>query len=97
MLVLDGAGWHSSKILNIPENFSLMPLPPYSPELNPVENVRHPHMPGVCRRAKLSENCRLWNRHKRRRPPSRIPLRSANLRCGWLWNTAMRIRARLRR
>ena len=36
---LDGAGWHSSKTLVVPENISLLPLPPYSPELNPVENV----------------------------------------------------------
>ena len=34
--VLDGAGWHRSKTLAVPDNVS---LPPYSPELNPVENV----------------------------------------------------------
>ena len=39
ILVLDGAGWHSSKTLVVPDNISLLPLPPYSPELNPVENV----------------------------------------------------------
>ena len=39
ILVLDGAGWHSSKTLAVPDNISLLPLPPYSPELNPVENV----------------------------------------------------------
>ena len=38
-LVLDGAGWHSSKTLAVPDNISLLPLPPYSPELNPVENL----------------------------------------------------------
>ena len=53
--------------------------------------------PRVYRRAKLSENCPLWNRHKRRRPRSRIPPSSANVRCGWLWNTAMSISLRLRR
>jgi DnaJ-class molecular chaperone len=53
--------------------------------------------PRLYRRAKLSENCPLWNRHKRRRPRSRIPPSSANVRCGWLWNTAMSIRAKLRR
>ena len=36
-LVLDGAGWHKSKTLKIPENINLIFLPPYSPELNPVE------------------------------------------------------------
>lgn len=35
ILVLDGAGWHSSKKLVVPENISLLTLPPYSPELNP--------------------------------------------------------------
>jgi transposase len=38
-LVLDGAGWHSSKALTVPANITLVPLPPYSPELNPVERV----------------------------------------------------------
>ena len=39
VLVLDGAGWHGSQGLIVPENITLLPLPPYSPELNPVENV----------------------------------------------------------
>ena len=38
-LVLDGAGWHSGKSLRVPENITLVPLPAYSPELNPVERV----------------------------------------------------------
>ena len=32
ILVLDGAGWHNSKTLDVPDNISLLPLPPYSPE-----------------------------------------------------------------
>ncbi len=36
-LVLDGAGWHTSKGLNVPPNITLVPLPPYAPELNPME------------------------------------------------------------
>jgi len=36
-LVLDGAGWHTSKGLNIPPNITLVPLLPYAPELNPME------------------------------------------------------------
>ena len=40
ILVLDGAGWHGSKALLIPENITLLTLPPYAPELNPIENVR---------------------------------------------------------
>ena len=39
LLVLDGAGWHRARDLRIPENMRLLPLPPYSPELNPVEHL----------------------------------------------------------
>ena len=39
ILVLDGAGWHTSHSLDPPDNLTLLCLPPYSPELNPVENV----------------------------------------------------------
>jgi hypothetical protein len=39
VLVLDQAGWHTSPRLCVPENISLLPLPPYAPESNPVENV----------------------------------------------------------
>ena len=38
-LVLDGAGWHGGRGLAVPANVTLVPLPPYSPELNPVERV----------------------------------------------------------
>jgi transposase len=38
-LVLDQAGWHTSGGLVVPDNGTLLPLPPYSPELNPVERV----------------------------------------------------------
>jgi hypothetical protein len=40
VITLDGAGWHQTGgKLKLPDNISLLPLPPYSPELNPVENV----------------------------------------------------------
>ena len=39
LLVLDGAGWHGSASLAVPDNVTLLHLPPYAPELNPVENV----------------------------------------------------------
>jgi len=39
VLVLDGAGWHSSPRVKLPDNIVLLPLPPYAPELNPMENV----------------------------------------------------------
>jgi len=40
VLVLDGAGWHQTAgRLLIPDNITLLFLPPYAPELNPMENV----------------------------------------------------------
>ncbi|SFG48018.1 DDE superfamily endonuclease [Novosphingobium sp. CF614] len=40
VLVIDGAGWHQTgDKLCVPDNITLLHLPPYSPELNPVENV----------------------------------------------------------
>ena len=38
-LLLDQAGWHTTGKLVVPDNIVLVPLPPKSPELNPVENV----------------------------------------------------------
>ena len=37
--VLDQAAWHHSKSLVVPENITLVSLPPYTPELNPMERV----------------------------------------------------------
>jgi transposase len=39
VLVLDGAGWHKSNALNVPASMTLLYLPPYSPELMPMERV----------------------------------------------------------
>jgi hypothetical protein len=40
VLVCDGAGWHQTgQRLSVPDNLSLLRLPPYAPELNPIENV----------------------------------------------------------
>ena len=38
-VVLDQAGWHVSTRLPIQDNITLLPLPPKSPDLNPVENI----------------------------------------------------------
>ena len=37
--MLDGAGWHISRDLAVPQNVTPVVLPCYSPELNPVERV----------------------------------------------------------
>ena len=39
IMILDGAGWHTSGNLKIPENIRLVKFPPHSPELNPVEHL----------------------------------------------------------
>jgi transposase len=68
VLLLDQAGWHISHQLAVPENVTLLPLPPYSPELNPVERV----WPYLRERflshrvlgsytAVLDAACRAWN------------------------------------
>jgi len=39
-LIRDGAGWHQrGREIKLPENIVLLPLPPYAPGLNPMENV----------------------------------------------------------
>ena len=39
VLLLDQAGWHMSPRLKVPDNITLMTLPPKCPELNPADNV----------------------------------------------------------
>jgi putative transposase len=41
VLIVDGAGWHQSRDLVVPNNITLILLPPYSPELNPAEGIWH--------------------------------------------------------
>lgn len=39
ILIVDRAGWHTAGKLIVPSNITILPLPPRSPELNPVENI----------------------------------------------------------
>jgi putative transposase len=39
VLVCDGASWHKSKALKIPENIRIIILPPATPEMNPIEHI----------------------------------------------------------
>ncbi len=39
VLALDGAGWHSGTAVQVPDGLHLVPLPPYSPELQPAERL----------------------------------------------------------
>src|SRR3954451_17939885 len=83
-LVLDGAGWHGSRGLVVPAKVTLVPLPPYSPELNPVERVwlylRERFLSlrvFADYRAIVEACCEAWNRLRaaadRSRPPSGPP------------------------
>ena len=39
LLCCDGAAWHKSKGLEVPENIVLFHIPPYTPEMNPIEQI----------------------------------------------------------
>ncbi|EOA6544476.1 TPA: IS630 family transposase [Vibrio vulnificus] len=39
VVIMDGAGWHTNDIAEPFDNVSIIKLPPYSPELNPIEQV----------------------------------------------------------
>jgi len=39
LLVADGAAWHKSKRLEVPANIELFPFPPYTLEMNPIEQI----------------------------------------------------------
>jgi hypothetical protein len=67
-LILDRAGWHLAHGLDVPDNITLVPLPSYSPELNPVERVwlylrerflSHRALGSYT--ALLDAACRAWN------------------------------------
>lgn len=39
LVIMDRASWHSNKLKALFTNLSIVHLPPYSPELNPIEQV----------------------------------------------------------
>jgi DDE superfamily endonuclease len=68
VLVLDQAGWHGAKSLQVPTNISLLPLPPRAPELNGQENIwQHMRQNWLSNRIFNSYNdivdhcCHAWN------------------------------------
>ncbi len=68
ILVLDGAGWHTSPRLQVPNNIRLLPLPRYAPELNPVETLWEylrgnllSHRVWESYEAIVDACCRAWN------------------------------------
>ncbi|SKA37354.1 Transposase [Consotaella salsifontis] len=69
VMVLDGAGWHGKAALNVPDNITLVSLPAYSPELNPVERLWL-YLKETClslrvfadQAAIIDACCQAWNR-----------------------------------
>ena len=39
MLCCDGTAWHKSKTLQISDNIKAFHIPPYTPEMNPIEQI----------------------------------------------------------
>lgn len=89
VVILDRAGWHTTKELTIPTTITLLFLPPYSPELNAIERVwlylrerflSHRLWPSY--QEILNACCLAWNRF--RAEPGRI--RSL---CSFDWLTSV--------
>lgn len=62
VLILDQAGWHVTPKLKVPDNITLMFLPPRSPELNPVENLWLSNRVFKDYDDIVDQCCRAWNR-----------------------------------
>ena len=65
-MVLDNGRFHQAKSLEIPENIVFVFLPPYSPELNPIERLR--------------QDMKLWKLCKQRSPRALETIRIPQLR-----------------
>ncbi len=68
VLVIDGASWHRSPKLDVPDNIVLLTLPPYAPEPYPVENIwaylranKFSHQVWNTYGAILVATCTAWN------------------------------------
>jgi len=69
VIVLDQAGWHTTGKLKKPDNITLIPLPPASPELNPTEQVwrqlREDSLANRCFKGEeeiVNACCEAWNK-----------------------------------
>lgn len=49
LLVCDGAAWHKSSTMEVPSNITILHIPPYTPEMNPIEQIwRELRTQGFC-------------------------------------------------
>jgi transposase len=69
VLLLDRAGWHTTRRLDVPRNITLIFLPSRSPELNPVEQIwQYIRANWLCNRVFdtydeiIDAACDAWNR-----------------------------------
>jgi len=88
VVILDGASWHNSRGLVAPSNITLLALPPYSPELNPVERIWHYLRSPLARQLGISE---LGGHHGRLRDgvePVRHQQRPVRSLCAVAWAPA---------
>ena len=67
-LLIDNAGWHTARKLSIPNNVTLVPLPPYAPELNAMEQIwewiKNHFLSNQCYAAYediVNNACHAWN------------------------------------
>jgi len=67
-LIVDNAGWHKAGQLAVPDNITLIPLPPYSPELNAMEQawewMRSHYLSNQCYENYdqiVEKACEAWN------------------------------------
>jgi hypothetical protein len=61
LVVLDRAGWHVSGRVEVPEGVGLVFLPPYSPELQPVERV-WPLVDAAVANGRVETEGELWEK-----------------------------------
>ena len=68
VVIMDGAGWHQQHVVDEFDNVTIIKLPPYSPELNPIEQVwqwlRQNELANRCFKGydDIVEQCsRAWN------------------------------------
>ena len=54
IVVIGNAGFHSTKHIQVPQNIFLLNIPPYSPELNPCEQIWQFIIPALCIRKSIA-------------------------------------------
>ena len=93
LMIMDSAGWHKARALIIPENMHILYLPPYSPELNPVEylwdNLREKEFPNkLFNNMDMLELHLMGGLHKMENDPEQVKSIT-----GWQWIITVNLNA----